>query len=274
MTVSIRLKTKILAMGERYPALNECLFIYFCYIKKDLIPPQLFNYVGGADFTEIGEKYFFYILKFCSVKKNERVLDIGSGIGRVAINFKDYLDENGRYEGFDIVKKGVRWCNEKIGKSRSNFSFQHADIINKEYNKKGATDARKFIFPYGNSVFDFAFASSVFTHMLPDALLHYLKEIHRCLRSGGRVLVSCFILNEESVNYMSNSEFNFMLINDQYGVMVEDNPEAAIAYEEKFINELFHEAGLNIIQPIHYGSWSGRKAEVDGQDIIVARKIK
>ena len=272
MTVSVRLKNKILTIGEKIPALSECLFLYFCYIKKDLIPPQLFNYVGGVDFTEIGEKYYHYIMKFCNVKKDEWVLDIGSGIGRVAIYFIDYLDENGRYEGFDVVKKGVRWCNEKIGKNRPNFSFQHADIINKEYNKRGTTDASNFIFPYGNSTFDFAFASSVFTHMLPDALLHYLKEIYRILKNGGRVLISCFILNKESENYMSNSEFNFILVDDQYGVMVEDNPEAAIAYEEKFIKNLFYKAGLNIIHPIHYGTWSGRKADVKGQDIIVAKK--
>jgi len=273
MTVSVRLKNKILAMGERIPALNECLFIYFCYFKKDLVPPQLFNYVGGVKFSEIGQKYYHYIIKFCNVKENERVLDIGSGIGRVAIYFMDYLNENGRYEGFDIVKKGVRWCNEKIGKHCPNFSFKHADIINKEYNKRGTIDARNFIFPYRNNRFDFVFASSVFTHMLPYALLHYLKEIHRVLRNGGRVLISCFILNEESKNHMSNSEFNFKLVDEQYGVMVEDNPEAAIAYEEKFIKKLFYKAGLNIIHPIHYGTWSGRETEVDGQDIIVAKKF-
>jgi len=71
---------------------------------------------------------------------------------------------------------------------------------------------------------------------------------------------------------MSHSEFNFKRVNNRYGVIVEDNPEAAIAYEENFFKEIFSEARLNIIHPIHYGTWSGRKSTVHGQDIIVGEK--
>lgn len=268
----MRLFNKIMALGERMPVLYECLFIYFCWFKKDLVPPQLFNYVGGIGFSGIGKGYFNYIQKFCDVKSNENILDIGCGIGRVAIHFINYLDSEGRYEGFDVVKKGVNWCNVKIKRKYPNFSFQHVNIYNKEYNKKGTIDAKDFVFPYEDSSFDFAFATSVFTHMLPDATAHYLEEIHRVLNKDGRCLISCFILNEESKKHMLNSEFNFTQVDNRYGVLVEDNPEAAIAYEEDFIKEIFSEARLDIIHPIHYGTWSGRGAEVGGQDIIVVGK--
>jgi len=51
MKVSVHLFNKLLTLGERIPVLYECLFIYFCYFKKDLVPPQLFNYVGGVEFS-------------------------------------------------------------------------------------------------------------------------------------------------------------------------------------------------------------------------------
>jgi len=272
MKVSVHLKNKLLALGERIPVLYECLFIYFCYFKKGLMPPQLFNYVGGVEFSGIGKEHFNHILQFTDVKPNESILDVGCGIGRVTIHFIDYIDKNGRYEGFDVVKKGIDWCNVKITKKYPNFSFRHANIYNKEYNKKGTIDANNFVFPYKDSSFDFAFATSVFTHMLPDAIVQYLKEIHRVLKRRGRFFISCFLLNEDSEKHMSHSEFNFKRVNNRYGVMVEDNPEAAIAYEENFFKEIFFEAKLNIIHPVHYGTWSGRKSTVHGQDIIVGEK--
>ena len=47
---------------------------------------------------------------------DDSVLDIGSGIGRTAISLTGYLNSNSKYEGFDVVKKGVDWCNSKISK--------------------------------------------------------------------------------------------------------------------------------------------------------------
>jgi SAM-dependent methyltransferase len=236
------------------------------------VPPQLFNYVGGSEFPKIGKGYFNYILQFCDLRHNESILDVGCGIGRVAIHFIDYIGSDGRYEGFDVVKKGIDWCNVKIARKHPNFTFRHVNIYNKEYNKRGTINANDFVFPYQNGSFDFSFATSVFTHMLPDAVVHYLEEINRVLDRYGRCLISWFILNAESKKHMRNSQFNFKQMDDRYGVIVEDNPESAIAYEEDFIKEIYNRAKLNIIYPIHYGTWSGRNAEVGGQDIIVAKK--
>lgn len=41
-------------------------------------------------------------------------MDIGSGIGRTAVPLTKFLNPDARYEGFDVVKKGVKWCNAKI----------------------------------------------------------------------------------------------------------------------------------------------------------------
>jgi hypothetical protein len=49
-------------------------------------------------------------------------------------------------------------------------------------------------------------------------------------------------------------------------------PESAIGYKEGFIRTLFMDSGLNIVEPIHYVSWCGRKDFMSYQDIIVAEK--
>ena len=51
-------------------------------------------------------------------------------------------------------------------------------------------------------------------------------------------------------------------------------PEQAVAYYEKNIRELFKKNGLQIIEPIRYGRWSGKsKLGGWGQDKILAEKI-
>lgn len=253
--------------------LNEIMFFYHCHMKKSLTPPQRFNFVGGTEFLETGKFYYDAILKYCLLRQDESLLDIGCGIGRVAIHFMDYLDAKGRYEGFDIVKKGVKWCQHKISRRYLNFVFKFVNIYNREYNPKGKISAKDFKFPYPENCFDVAFATSVFTHMLPEACVNYLNEIYRVLRNGeGRALISAFVLDEESKKQMGNGKFEFKKIDERYGVIVEDNPEAAIAYEKTYLKKILEQAGLKIVEPIHFGSWSTRDAEIHGQDILIVKK--
>ncbi len=253
--------------------LNELLFLYHCYAKKSLVPPPRFNFVGSAEFFATGKMYHDLILRFCILKGDEALLDIGCGIGRVAIHFTGFIKGKGRYEGFDIVNKGIRWCRHKISRLHPSFTFKHADIYSKEYNPKGTLLAVDFKFPYPDEAFDVAFATSVFTHMLPEACLNYLHEIRRVLKNGtGRALVSAFVLNEDSRKNMANGAFDFKKTDDRYGVMVEENPEAAIAYEEAYLKEMIGQARLRIAGPIHFGNWSTRASEIHGQDILILEK--
>ena len=49
-------------------------------------------------------------------------------------------------------------------------------------------------------------------------------------------------------------------------------PESAVAYDEPYIRTLFPRCGLEIAEPIHYGSWCGRIEFLNYQDIILAVK--
>ncbi len=259
-------------MVGRVPVLADLLFWYYCYVRTSVQPPQFFNYVGFPDFASIGSGYFNNIRRLGGVTPNQHVLDVGCGIGRVAVHFTSFLNAGARYEGFDVVAKGPRWCNRKIGKQFPNFAFQHVNVYNRHYNKQGVVPAHEFTFPYEDETFDFVFATSVFTHLLPEAVARYLSEMGRVLKPGGRCFISYFVLNDTSKQHMSRSDFNFSCIDGRYGVMTEDDPEAAIAYEESYIKKLHQHSGLPLMLPIHYGDWSGRVGDVGGQDVILAQK--
>ena len=50
-------------------------------------------------------------------------------------------------------------------------------------------------------------------------------------------------------------------------------PEDALAYDETLVRQIFARHNLRIDEPIHYGSWSGRKSYVSFQDILIATKV-
>jgi len=232
------------------------------------------DFVGDGPFKEIGEAFLTYFVELAGLQPHERVLEIGCGIGRMAIPLTGYLNRNGRYEGMDISKTCIDWCRENITPKHPNFHFVHADLFNKSYNPNGKYQASQYRFPYDDQSFDFIFLTSVFTHMLPADMDHYFSEIHRLLKAGGRTLTTYFLLNPESRQLIRDKKarwelkFNF----GHYRVENINVPEAIVAYDESFIRHLYEKHGFQLMEPVHYGAWCGRQTWLSGQDIVLATK--
>src|SRR6266480_5689571 len=126
---------------------------------SDLICTDEEHYHKGGQWVE-------YFASVCGLRRDERVLDVGSGGGRVAVPLTDYLT-GGTYDGFDTSAHDVTWCRENVTPRAPNFTFRHVDIRNQTYNPAGTIDPLRFRFPYDDSSFDFVFLTSIFTHMLP-----------------------------------------------------------------------------------------------------------
>ena len=242
--------------------------------RDPLTPPKGRIFFGGGDFNRIGEEYFKYFVDLGGLQPDERVLDVGCGIGRMAVPLTRYLGDRGSYEGFDVFPEGIAWCRENITPRHPNFRFRVADIKNKEYNPAGRFAASEYEFPYESASFDFVLLTSVFTHLLPDEVENYLSEIRRVLAPSGRCLASFFLLNEESLGAIRSGTSTIDFRHDFGGYRVKDveTPEAAIAFPEDYIRSLYAERRLYIAEPIHYGSWPGRRAFLSYQDVVVAAK--
>jgi SAM-dependent methyltransferase len=240
----------------------------------DLCPPRELMNVGGGDFSKVGEEFLRYFVDLAGLRPNERVLDVGCGIGRMAVPLTRYLDETGSYEGFDVVPRSIAWCEEHITARYPNFRFQLADIRNGKYNPSGALQACDYRFPYDDSAFDFVFLTSIFTHMLPADVEQYMAEIARVLKPGGRMLASFYLLNEESLRLQENRSSRIRFRREQGPCRVSraDVPEAVVAYREDFVLDVLARSGLVLEQPVHYGSWPGREQFLSSQDVVRARK--
>jgi SAM-dependent methyltransferase len=238
-----------------------------------MVPPRSMTFVGVGDFVAIGREFREYFIDLGGLGPDEKVLDVGCGIGRMAVPLTEYLSAEGGYWGFDVVKSGIDWCNANIAPKFPNFRFQHSDVHNRHYNAAGSLAAREYRFPFPDRFFDFVFVTSVFTHMLPPELERYVSEIGRVLRPGGRCLATFFLLNSESRALLgegrSRLEFRFAPAPQCLSIS-EDDPEAAIAYDEDYVRRVFAGSGLRIRQPAHYGGWCERQPYLSHQDILVA----
>jgi SAM-dependent methyltransferase len=222
--------------------------------------------VGGGDYRAIGEEFQRHFVELGGLSPHDDVLDVGSGSGRMAFALKGWL--TGRYEGFDVAPDGVEWCRRAISAQHPNFRFQVADVRSERYNPGGSATAEDYRFPYDDATFDFAFATSVFTHLPHAAVDNYLREIARVLRPGGRCLATYFLMDDEAIALMGgHGQFGVDL--GTHLVVDERVPERAVAFREHDVRRMHDEAGLPI-DAVHHGSWSGRERYVSMQDITVS----
>jgi ubiquinone/menaquinone biosynthesis C-methylase UbiE len=239
--------------------------------KGEIVPPKGMIFTGSGDFLDSGKRYVQIFEKYGGLQPNHNVLDIGSGIGRMAIPLMSFLDKTARYEGFDVMKMGVEWCQNNITTLCPNFNFKHVSLKNDLYTNDG-NEAENFAFPYENNTFDFCFLTSVFTHMTDKQVENYLQEIQRVLKPGGRCLATFFILNEIA-KHDSNPEFLFPYDYEHYRLMDDKVKSANVAYEQSYLQAFANKINLKI-KAFHFGFWSHqrKKEALDFQDIVVFEK--
>jgi len=244
--------------------------------EDNLIPPKsLRMQIGWGDFKQIGEVIRQRLIESAGLKPDDRILDVGCGVGRIAIAISDYLSEGGEYQGFDIMGDAIRWCQKNISTRHANFKFVHSDVYNGVYNPTGKIKAAEYRFPYPDDSFEVVILTSVFTHMLPAELENYLSEIARVLKPGGRALITYYLINPEALETMKTGSNSF---NFQYQISAscfyadKDHPEAAVAYEESYLRRLYADRGLAICEPIDYGDWSRQELQKSQQDVVLAVK--
>ena len=208
-------------------------------------------------------------LDLAGLRSDHRVLDIGSGIGNLAVGLLGYL--RGTYDGVEVHKEAVAWCHRAISPRHPTFRFHHADLANGAYNPDGHPPAAAYCFPFPDRSFDVIFLGSVFTHLLPSDAANYVHEIARLLAPGGFCVASYFLLDDERRESIdARRSFIPFPVEHSSGVCRlhrASSPESAVAFEETFIRGLHDESGLRI-RHLRRGQW-WRGVSHD-QDVVVA----
>src|SRR5262249_39112318 len=112
--------------------------------------------------------------------------------------FASQLASGNSYHGFDLSREAIAWCRQELQPRLANFRFSFADVHSPALNPKGSIAATALRFPCPDGAFDVAVVASVFTHMLPDAIEHYVAELARVVKKGGRCFITVFLFDRDA----------------------------------------------------------------------------
>ncbi|MCB9869880.1 MAG: methyltransferase domain-containing protein [Planctomycetes bacterium] len=225
--------------------------------------------VGGGEFG--GLEFLGHFVDLAGLEPGHDVLDIGCGIGRMAYPLSFFVADESSYTGFDIVAASIDGARARFRRFER-FAFVHADLANGMYNPDGDRSACQYRFPVEDGTVDFAFATSLFTHIDGATTRHYLAETRRALRSTGAGLLTFFLLDDEARALVDAGPRTHAFRNrfdDGYANDL-DSPEAAIGYERSTVESWIASAGMRV-DAWHRGSWSGFDSPTSYQDVLVVR---
>ncbi len=192
------------------------------YLRNTVSSPSLSGYYFVAD------GWYFLISRL--LKEKSSVLDIGCGCGKLARLFL-YHPSVEKYVGFDNYEKSIQWCQEYITPfSPEKFQFIFADIVSDAYNPEGKVRSNEFVFPLDDAKTDIAIAASLFTHLLVEDALNYLKQTKRVLKKNGILIASIHTDTASGEKYSGNeiridvdAEY-FVKLAESCGLIVDNSP--------------------------------------------------
>ena len=124
----------------------------------------------GGEFDAVG-KLEYHLLRSLGLQDGHLVIDVGCGSGRLACQLAPF--EAIRYLGIDVVPQLIELTKQSV--QRDDWRLEVTDGIN---------------IPCGENTADFVVAFSVFTHLRHEETYQYFREAARCLRLGGRMILS------------------------------------------------------------------------------------
>ncbi len=225
---------------------------------------------GGKRFAESGVYYVSLLRGLVHLEPENDVLEVGCGSGRLALGLAGYLGY-GRYTGIDVDSVSIDSCDQNPVLRKAGFRFLIADVTSDLYNPDGRITAREYVFPFSDEALDIVFLHSVFTHMLPEEVEHYIEEIGRVLRPGGCCVLSTFLTDYGP----GKDALSFPYDRGSCRLHQERMPRKAVAYPLDFFDTNFARMGMSRNRVL-VGGWRHDSSVVpdieDSQDILVYRR--
>ncbi|QQE12442.1 class I SAM-dependent methyltransferase [Planctomycetota bacterium] len=196
-------------------------------------------------FVNSSKKEVDRLVEYANLKEGSRVLDIGSGQGRLAIGLAHFFPKLDSYFGLDVDRHSVDWCKRNISSVQENFNFLHLDIENERYNPNGYKLDTPVQLPFKDNSFDIIFLYSVFTHMRSKDVKFYLSEIKRMLAKDSYVLFTAY--SEENCENESENPKGYL--EDEYGQSL--GALHRIRFSQSYWTEMIDDAGFRIDNFFH-----------------------
>ena len=227
--------------------------------------------IRGLRFEDLGRHFIQHLPEDAGLRPESRILDLGSGCGRVALPLTKFLHAPGYYYGLEVVKPLVQWCRKEITPRFPSFQFIHCDVFNSLYNSEGKGTPETYRFPLDANQFDLIIALSIFTHLLPVAAQNYIAECARVLSPGGRFF-GTFYLVENGIR-SADGLLNFIHPKQEVALSIDTViPEHAVAYRSDWLIDTFQHSKMRFLPPVRWGSWTGRYSSHAGQDALLFEK--
>lgn len=191
------------------------------------------------------------LIQHLGLAAGSRVMDFGCGYGRLPIGILDRIGEIRRYQGIDVMKPAIDWCNRYIHQQHPNFHFLHTDVSNRRYNPAGEEITSGFHLPFEAQRFDLIYLYSVFSHMEAPDVRIYLKEFHRLLPASGKVFLTAFV--EENVPDAT--------VNPQgYRGQNWSNALHCVRFNKSYFESLLQEHGFRVDRFVYEKETNGQSA--------------
>lgn len=115
------------------------------------------------------------IVFLSDIKADNKILDIGTGTGRIAFEAYKNIGEKGSVTGVDFEQKNIDFCNQKCKEKNfgDNINFLNADLNTR--------------LPFPDESFDIIYSRSVLMHI--ENKEHIIKELFRILKPNGKILL-------------------------------------------------------------------------------------
>jgi SAM-dependent methyltransferase len=182
------------------------------------------------------------------------ILDIGSGVGRLAIGLQKHPRDDFTYIGIDPDAQPIAWANEHLADEQEQYQFIHLDLHNARYNPHGEVRMDdEFRLPVADGSQDVIYLYSVFTHLVEPEARIYLREFSRLLRDS---------LSFVFLTVHAESDVQAAQINPAgyppwpWYVGKNLGPLHRVRYDRKYFEEMVTEAGLKVIRMGHLDEWN------------------